>query len=392
MRPCDGVDQEHLAGLQAALLDDARGIDVEHAELARHHDEAVEVTDVLRGAKAVAIERRADELAVGEDERGRAVPRLDEAPVVLVEAPSSRSDMSGRRGPRLGHEHHHHVRQRATARDEEVDDVVERRRVGAARADDRLEVVDVLVEELAREERLARAHPVLVAAQRVDLAVVRDEPVRVRALPGRERVGREARVHQREPRTARGRRGRGRSRRPARGASGPCRRRCATSTTRRRSRRRELWRERRRRACGSCRACARTSCSVAHAPDEELPHRPASTSRATGPSARRVDGHVAPAEHALPVVHHRCLEDRLLAAAARRDRARRSTSRPRSRRARGSLMPRDAESATRRARAGSARGRPRRRRCRDRSRRRRDASGWRGSRAPGSLRRVWRFD
>ena len=50
------------------------------------------------------------------------------------------------------------------------------------------------------EHALARVHPVHVAAQRVDLAVVRDQPVGMRALPAREGVGREARVHQRQRR------------------------------------------------------------------------------------------------------------------------------------------------------------------------------------------------
>ena len=54
------------------------------------------------------------------------------------------------------------------------------------------------------EQRLAGAHPVDVAAERVDLAVVRDVAVRMRAIPARERVGAEARVHQRERRLHRG--------------------------------------------------------------------------------------------------------------------------------------------------------------------------------------------
>ena len=57
---------------------------------------------------------------------------------------------------------------------------------------------EVVAEQLGGELRLARAHPVDVAAQRVDLAVVRDVTVRVRELPARERVGGEAGVHQRE--------------------------------------------------------------------------------------------------------------------------------------------------------------------------------------------------
>ena len=51
-----------------------------------------------------------------------------------------------------------------------------------------------------REQPFARAHPVDVAAQRVDLAVVRDVPVRVRERPRRERVRAEPLVHQRERR------------------------------------------------------------------------------------------------------------------------------------------------------------------------------------------------
>ena len=51
-----------------------------------------------------------------------------------------------------------------------------------------------------RHQRLAGAHPVAVALQRVDLAVVREVPVRVRERPRRERVGGEAAVHQRQRR------------------------------------------------------------------------------------------------------------------------------------------------------------------------------------------------
>ena len=36
-----GVDEEHLAGLQAAPLDDGRGVELEHAGLGGQHDEAV---------------------------------------------------------------------------------------------------------------------------------------------------------------------------------------------------------------------------------------------------------------------------------------------------------------------------------------------------------------
>ncbi len=46
------VDEEHLARLEAPLLDDARRLDVEDAELAREHDEPVARHDVLRRGAA----------------------------------------------------------------------------------------------------------------------------------------------------------------------------------------------------------------------------------------------------------------------------------------------------------------------------------------------------
>ena len=53
---------------------------------------------------------------------------------------------------------------------------------------------------VAGGHRLAGAHPVLVPLHGVDLAVVGDVPVGVRQRPGREGVGREALVNQRQSR------------------------------------------------------------------------------------------------------------------------------------------------------------------------------------------------
>jgi hypothetical protein len=109
------------------------------------------------------------------------------------------------RGWTTARDHHHHrVRERAAGEDEQLERVVEHRRVAAVRVDDREDLLDVVAEELGLEERLAGVHPVDVAAERVDLAVVRDVAVRVRAVPARERVRAEARVDERERRLHRG--------------------------------------------------------------------------------------------------------------------------------------------------------------------------------------------
>ena len=99
--------------------------------------------------------------------------------------------------PRLGDHHQHGVGQAAATEVQQFEDLVEARGVRGARGADREDLVDVVVgaEDVGVDERLARPHPVLVAGDGVDLAVVGDAAERVRQRPRRERVGREARVH-----------------------------------------------------------------------------------------------------------------------------------------------------------------------------------------------------
>ena len=191
------VDEEDVAGLQAALAQDVVGRLVDHAGLRAEHDPAVLRLEPATGAQAVAVERRADHAAVGERDRGRPVPRLHQAAVEGVEALQVLGHVLAALVG-LGDHHHHRVRDAAAGDREQLEHVVERRRVRAAGPDDRQDLRQVVAEQLGRELRLARAHPVDVAAQRVDLAVVGDHPVRVRELPAREGVGAEAAVDERE--------------------------------------------------------------------------------------------------------------------------------------------------------------------------------------------------
>ena len=71
-----GVHEEHLARLDTALFNDVGVRDVEHAGLGGEDDEVVLGDVVAGGAQAVAVENRADALAVGEGHGGRAVPRF----------------------------------------------------------------------------------------------------------------------------------------------------------------------------------------------------------------------------------------------------------------------------------------------------------------------------
>ena len=90
-----GVDQEHAARLQPAPLHDPGRVDVEDADLGGHDDQAVVGDPVAGGAQSVAVEDGADDGPVGEGDRRRAVPRLHEGGVELVEGPLGRRPCAG---------------------------------------------------------------------------------------------------------------------------------------------------------------------------------------------------------------------------------------------------------------------------------------------------------
>ena len=185
--------------MQALLDQDVLGRDVEHADLGRHDDEVVLGDVVARRPQPVAVEDRADHPAVGERDRRRTVPGLHQRRVVFVECLQLRPHALVA-GPRLGDHHQDGVRQRSPGHHQEFEHVVEGRRIAAALADDRQDLVQIVAEQVRAQQSFARAHPVDVAAQRVDLPVVGDVAVGVRQRPRRERVGAEALVNQRQRR------------------------------------------------------------------------------------------------------------------------------------------------------------------------------------------------
>ena len=150
------IDQEDPAGMQPFLQDDVLRRDVQHADLGGHDDEVVLGHVVARRPQAVAIENRADHRAVRERDRRRAVPRLHQRRVILVE----RAELGRHRRvvlPRLRDHHQDRVRQRPPGHHQELEDVVEGRGVAAAFADDRQDLLQVVAEQRRDDSSPSRA-------------------------------------------------------------------------------------------------------------------------------------------------------------------------------------------------------------------------------------------
>ena len=114
-----------------------------HAGLGGKHHQIVLGDDVAAGAQAVAVERGADDAAVGEGNGGGPVPRLHQRGVVLVKGALLLVHV-GIAGPGLGDQHGHHVGQGTAGLVEKLDGIVERSRVAAFGHDDRIQLVDLV--------------------------------------------------------------------------------------------------------------------------------------------------------------------------------------------------------------------------------------------------------
>ena len=85
--PLAGVHQQHPAGPEPGFLHHLLRRDVQHPHLGGEDEAAVRRQIVPGGAQAVAVQHRPHHIAVGKENRGRAVPGLHEDGVVLVEIP-----------------------------------------------------------------------------------------------------------------------------------------------------------------------------------------------------------------------------------------------------------------------------------------------------------------
>src|SRR5262249_52932359 len=156
-------DGDHFAWSEPALLDDLRGVDAGRANLGTQHYKAVLRQTVARRAEAIAVETRTNRAAVAENKRGWTIPGLVEARIVLIESGEfGRNGVIGAPGRR--HQHGDRVQEAAPAHHERFERVVDAGGIGSSRLDDGLEQIDVLAPEIRAQFRLARVHPVAVAA------------------------------------------------------------------------------------------------------------------------------------------------------------------------------------------------------------------------------------
>ena len=191
------IDGDQLAGADVqAALHPAFG-DRHQAGFGARHQQAVDGFDGAQGAQAVAVLARHDPAAVGGADGGRAVPRLHHRIAIGVEGAVFGRHDHVVLGPGLGDQQGLGHRRGATGVDQHLHDVVQSGGVRSARLDHRLDLAVAVAEGAGRHADLVRLHPVQIALQRVDLAVVGHHAEGLGQLPFGEGVGRIALVEDR---------------------------------------------------------------------------------------------------------------------------------------------------------------------------------------------------
>ena len=189
------INQEHTARLQPSLELDLGGRHIQDAGLRSHHQFVVVGDQVPEGAQAVAVQEGADAAAVGGHDHGRTVPWLHQGGVVLVEVLL----LLGHGlmlVPGLGYQHQQGMVQVAARHLEQLQGVVQAGGVAIAGVHNRSDLGHVVPEQRRLEMGLPGVHPVKVAPEGVDLAVVGQIAVGMGQPPTAQGVGAEPGVDQ----------------------------------------------------------------------------------------------------------------------------------------------------------------------------------------------------
>ena len=189
------IHQQHLAGLEPGLAQNLFRGNIQHAHLTGQNQPSVRGDVIPGGPQAVPVQHRAHNVAVGEEDGCGAVPGLHHGGVVAVQV-LLLPVHGGILLPGLGYGHHHRQGQGDAVHHQKFQGVVQHGGVGARGGNHRQNLAHVLFRQAGGLHGfLPGQHPVRVAPDGVDFAVVEDQPVGVGPFPAGGGIGGEPGVH-----------------------------------------------------------------------------------------------------------------------------------------------------------------------------------------------------
>ena len=182
------IDRDHLAGAERAFLHDVTFRHDHHPGFRTGDQQAITREAITHRPQRVAIKAGDHPAAIGHGQRRRPVPRLHQRREKRIHSARRRIE-AGITLPGLRNQHQLGGRRIATRPHKGFEHRIKRRRIRRAGRDQRLDVFRMFAKRGGRHLDLVALHPVAVAADRVDFAIVRQGAERLRQPPLREGVG-----------------------------------------------------------------------------------------------------------------------------------------------------------------------------------------------------------
>ncbi|EMR00943.1 hypothetical protein ADICEAN_03938 [Cesiribacter andamanensis AMV16] len=199
-----GIGQQHFAGLQAPPFEHISGSYRQGAGLRGHDQPPVAGQAVAHRPQPVPVQAGAYLPAIGKKEGGRAIPGLHKGRMVFVKGFAAWVHLAVIL-PGFGHQHHHHMRQRAARKCKQFYQAIQVGRVGKARIRYRQQPGQFLIGKEGRVHAALLAHHfIYIAPNGIDLPIVSNKAKGLRQAPVGKGIGRKAGMHHGQGRTVEG--------------------------------------------------------------------------------------------------------------------------------------------------------------------------------------------
>ena len=182
------VDRDHLPSAQAPAFDDVSVLERGHAGFRARDQQAVVGERIAQRSETVPVHADGRPTPVEHGKCSRPVPRLHHRVAIGVERLVFGAH-SLRFRPRFGHQQRLRHRRVAAGAHQHFEDIIECCRIRAARLDHRFDGAVGGPERIAGHANFVALHPVHIALQRVDLAIVAEHAEGLGETPGGEGVG-----------------------------------------------------------------------------------------------------------------------------------------------------------------------------------------------------------
>ena len=185
------IDNQHLSWHESAFDNNVLWIDIQNTDFRCKNQSSI-IRDIISGGtQTVTIKRCSYGVTIGKQDCGRTIPWFHHRCIVMIEILLlllHRILVF----PRLRNHQHHRCSKRHAVVVQEFQCVIKHCRVRTGCIDDRIDLVNFLIQQRRGHCFFSCQHSVRITADCIDFTIVSDHTIRMGTLPAWHRIGRES--------------------------------------------------------------------------------------------------------------------------------------------------------------------------------------------------------